>query len=85
MDVAKLYPSVPRREGVAACREALEERSEANIRTDELLEIIELVLDNNNFHFGDGKNYVQTNGIAIGSKLGRNFACALCIHGRVGE
>ena len=75
MDVAKLYPSVPRCEGVAACRDALEERSEGSIPTDELLEIIELVLDNNNFQLGDNKNYVQTDGIAIGSRLGRNFAC----------
>ena len=37
--------------------------------------MIETVLNNNNFGLGD-RNYVQTDGIAIGSKLGRNFACA---------
>ena len=75
MDVAKLYPSVPREEGIAACREALEERKTANIPADDLIEIIELVLDNNNFQLGESRNYIQTEGTAIGSKLGRNFAC----------
>ena len=75
MDVAKLYPSVPREEGVAACREALESRVSAQIPAKVLLDVIELVLDNNNFQLGEGKNYIQTEGTAIGSKLGRNFAC----------
>ena len=75
MDVAKLYPSVPRREGLDACRVALNERAEANIPTEEVLEVIELVLDNNNFQLGESRNYRQTEGTAIGSKLGRNFAC----------
>jgi len=75
MDVTKLYPSVPRTEGVAACREALEARTAANIPTEELVEVIQLVLGNNNFQLGDSRNYIQTDGTAIGSKLGRNFAC----------
>ena len=75
MDVAKLYPSVPRNEGIAACREALEARSVVKISTKELLEVIELVLDNNNFQLGSDRHYVQTDGTAIGSRLGRNFAC----------
>ena len=37
--------------------------------------MIELVLDNNNFSIGGSKHYTQINGTAIGSKLGRNYAC----------
>ena len=37
--------------------------------------MIEIVLDNNNLNLGN-KRYKQTNGIAIGSKLGKNFACS---------
>ena len=36
--------------------------------------MIELVLDENNLRILD-KNYLQKEGVAIGSKLGRNFAC----------
>ena len=35
---------------------------------------MDVVLDNNNFSFND-KHYIQTEGTAIGSKLGRNYAC----------
>ena len=75
MDVAKLYPSVPRAEGVAACRSALDARSAPTIPTEEMLKVVELVLDNNNFQLGETRNYLQIEGTAIGSKLGRNYAC----------
>ena len=39
------------------------------------MEMIKVVLDNNNFNLGD-KHYLQKGGVAIGSRLGRNFACA---------
>ena len=75
MDVNKLYPSVPRQEGIAACKEALELREEKEIPTEEVIEMIELVLDNNNFNTVNSKHFIQVNGTAIGSKLGRNYAC----------
>ena len=37
--------------------------------------MIETVLDNNNFDLGE-KHYKQTDGVAIGSRLGKNFACS---------
>ena len=74
-DVEKLYPSVPRTEGLQACREALDSRTNPIIPTDNAIEIIETVLDFNGFGLGE-RNYRQTDGIAIGSRLGRNFACA---------
>ena len=75
MDVSKLYPSVPRDEGIAACEVALNSRTDPKIPTREIIEIIELVLDNNNFSLGNSAHFTQTNGTAIGSKLGRNYAC----------
>ena len=75
-DVVKLYPSVPRKEGLEACREALESRSNPLLPTDNVMEMIETVLDNNSFALGD-RNYKQTDAIAIGSKLDRNFAAPI--------
>ena len=74
MDIAKLYPSVPSvgGGGVAACHSALDARTTPTIPIEEVLRVIELVLDNNNFQRGKTKNYLQTEGTAIGSKLGKN-------------
>ena len=76
MDVRKLYPSVPREEGIEACRLALEDRQGASIPTDDVLEMINLVLDNNHFRLTTDQQFIQTDGTAIGSRLGRNYACA---------
>ena len=73
-DVEKLYPSIPRKEGMDACKEALEQRSNPLVTTEDAVKMIEMVLDSNSFTLGD-KQYKQVEGIAIGSKLGRNFAC----------
>ena len=73
-DVAKLYPSVPRKEGLEACKEALENRSSSLVDTESAMQMIRTVLDNNIFGFGD-QNYIQREGVAIGSRLGKNFAC----------
>ena len=74
MDVKALYPSIPRKEGLQACRLALENRKRKDLTTDALIGMIEMVLDNNVFKFQE-ENYIQTDGTAIGSKLGRNYAC----------
>ena len=75
MDVKKLYPSVPRSDGIEACRLALNSRRDPPIPTEKVLEMIELVLDNNNFNITSDRQYIQTDGTAIGSRLGRNYAC----------
>ena len=68
----KLYPSVPRKEGLEACEEALSMRSEPLAGKDGVMEMIKMVLENNVFDFGE-TNYSQKS--AIGSRLGKNFAC----------
>ena len=45
------------------------------ISTEYVLEMIKTVLENNIFKFGDD-NFKQPEGIAIGSRVGRNFACS---------
>ena len=74
-DVVKLYPSVPRKEGLEACEEALQARSKSLVIKTAMMEMIQTVLGNSAFGFGD-KSYIQKEGIAIGLRLGKNFACA---------
>jgi hypothetical protein len=74
LDVKALYPSVPRKEARIACEKALQKPQEPSIPTVCDLNMLDLVLENNHFSF-NGKNYIQTEGTAIGSHLGMNYAC----------
>ena len=73
-DVKALYPSIPRDEARKACKNALNERTNQDLPTEEVLQIIDTVLENSYFTFNK-TNYQQIDGTAIGSKLGRNYAC----------
>ena len=74
LDVKSLYPSVPRKEAREACKAALNDRSTQSIPTEDVLKMLDLVLENNNFSFNN-KHFLQTEGTAIGSHLGMNYAC----------
>ncbi|CAC5381979.1 unnamed protein product [Mytilus coruscus] len=74
LDVTKLYPSVPRKETQEASKTALENRSNISIPTEDVLKMMDLVIEINNFSF-NGKHFLQTEGTAIGSHLGMNYAC----------
>ena len=52
-DVVGLYPSILHGVGLRALREALDKRDEKAIPTEELLEMVEFVLKNNYFEFGN--------------------------------
>ena len=73
MDVKALYPSVPRKEAREAAEKPLEKRSNKDIPTDEVLRMMDMVIENSNFSL-NGKHYVQTEGTAIVSHLGMNYA-----------
>ena len=74
MDVVALYPSVPREKTKQAMEENLEGRSSKKIPTKDLIELGEMVLESNEFTF-EGERYRQKEGTAIGSKMGKNYAC----------
>ena len=74
MDIVALYPSVPREKTREAMRENLERRRTKKIPTEDLLELGDLVLRSNEFSF-EGERYRQKEGTAIGSKMGKNYAC----------
>ena len=73
--VVKLYLSVPSEEGLKVCEEALSMRLKPFVAAEGVMEMIRTVLYNNNFVLGE-KNYIQTDGVAIGSRLSKNFSCA---------
>ena len=75
MDIVALYPMVPRVKAEAAMRRNLEKRETQTIPTEDLMELSKIVLDHNEFNF-KGESYIQKEGTAIGSKLGKNYACA---------
>ena len=68
-----LYPNIPHDEGLAAIRNALDERQEKTISTDSLVELAELVLKNNIFEF-NSRVYKQKQGTAIGTKMAPPYA-----------
>ena len=74
MDIVALYPSVPREKTRAAMRENLERRKSKKIPTEDLLELGEMVLSSDEFTF-EGERYRQKEGMAVGSKMGKNYAC----------
>ena len=57
-----------------ACQDAFETRKDKTVGTEEVMAMIKTVLENNVFEF-DGNEYIQTEGVAIGSRLGRHFVC----------
>ena len=74
MDIVALYPSVPRAKTREAMRENLDKRKTKKIPTEDLIELGEMVLRSNEFTF-EGVRYRQKEGTAIGSKMGKNYAC----------
>lgn len=73
-DVKALYPSIPRQEAREVIAKVLNQRQKKEVDTNTILQMMDAVLENNNFSFNN-KQYIQTEGTAIGSKLGRNYAC----------
>ena len=74
MDIKLLYTVIPNGEGLRALKYYLDKREVLEPPTDTLLRMAELVLTLNTFEF-NGKFYKQTGGVAMGSRLGPNYAC----------
>ena len=72
-DVVGLYLSIPHEAGLNALWEALDNRGNKQIPTDNLLKMAEFVLKNNYFEF-NGKVKKQLSGTAIGTKFAPTYA-----------
>ena len=70
-DVVGLYPSIPHEAGL---KEALDNRENKTISTEDLFKMASFVLKNNLFEF-NGKVKQQVSGTAIGTKFAPTYAC----------
>ena len=73
MDVKYLYTVIPHHDGLRALKFFLDKRPNQEPSTSVLVRLAELVLTLNNFSF-DGEHYQQINGVAMGTKMGPNYA-----------
>ena len=75
MDVTSLYTNIPQEEGIDIVCNAYESYylGESPIPTQYLKRALELILQENSFQF-TGKNYLQTHGTAMGTKMAVSFA-----------
>ncbi|XP_078377902.1 uncharacterized protein LOC144661069 [Oculina patagonica] len=77
MDIKSLYTIIPNDEGLLALKHFLDKREKSENKdppTDTLVRMAELLLTLNTFEF-NGDYYKQVGGVAMGSKLGPNYAC----------
>ena len=75
MDVTSLYTNIPQEEGIDTVCRAYEifYRNEPPIPTQLLKRALRLILQENSFQF-NGKNYLQTHGTAMGTKMAVVFS-----------
>ena len=77
MDVKSLYTVIPHHDGLRALKFFLDKRRNKEPSTSVLIRLAELVLTLNNFSF-DGEHFQQISGVAMGTKMGPNYA-NLCV------
>ena len=73
MDSTSLYTVIPNDEGLWALKHFFNLRTLKEPSSETLLRLAELVLTLNCFSFG-GNYYKQTNGVAMGTKMGPSYA-----------
>ena len=75
MDVTSLYTNIPQEEGITTVRKAYEAFYNRNIPipTNSIKEMLQLILGENSFSF-NGRNYLQTHGTAMDTKMAVDFA-----------
>ena len=73
-DVIGLYSSIPHEAGLNALKEALDNRENKTINTEDLIKMASFVFKNNLFEF-NGKVKQQVSSTAIGTKFAPTYAC----------
>ena len=73
LDVKSLYTNIPHADGIEACREVLNTRTQSQPPTEDLVEITQQILTKNTFTFA-GQHYLQTHGTAMGTRMAPSYA-----------
>ena len=73
LDITSLYTVIPKDEGLRVLKHFFDHRTVKEPSSETLLRLAELVLTLNCFSFG-GNYYKQTNGVAMGIKMGPSYA-----------
>ena len=73
LDVKSLYTNIPHDDGIEACREALNTRTQLQPPTEDLVELIKQILTKNTFIFAS-QHYLQTHGTAMGTRMTPSYA-----------
>ena len=73
LDVTSLSTNIPHEEGLDACREALHTRGVLDPPTNDIINLINLVLKRKNFVFNNA-HYLQKHGTAMGTRMAPSYA-----------
>ena len=73
MDITSLYTVIPNDEGLRVLKHFFDHRTVKEPSSETLFRLAELVLTLNCFSFS-GNYYKQTNGVAMGTKMGPSYA-----------
>ena len=79
MDIKSLYMVIPNNDGLQALKYHLDLRPTQEPPTSTLVRLAELVLKLNSFEFNNSF-YQQVGGVAMGTKMGPNYACLFVGH-----
>ena len=81
LDVKSLYTNIPHDEGIAAVASLLQKERPTSYKptNQSILKLLKMVLTMNNFQF-NGKNYLQTNGTAMGTRVAPTYANIFMSH-----
>ena len=75
LDVCCLYTNIPHEEGIETCRGLLDTRDVQEPPTDDIIKLITLILNKNNFSFNN-EHYLQLKGTAMGTCKAPSYANA---------
>ena len=73
LGVSSLNTNISHREGIHACRKALESRTNTRLKTKSICDLIRMILTRNNFEF-ENNHYLQLHGTAMGTKMAQQWA-----------
>ena len=79
LDVSSLYTNIPHDEGLGACREALDTRGVLDPPTDDVINLINVVLKKHNFSFND-THYLQKHWTAMGTRMAPSYVNLFMCH-----